>query len=109
MPFTLKFIGDEIREWETESYLKTLSSARVIKSAVDERNVSMELWWNHWTGKSEDLDVKPSQCHLSSTNLTSADQERTLDSAVRDWQLILFIFGGTTPPSGPGPPHSRGF
>ena len=51
MCFTLKFIGDEIREWEGESYLKTLSSARVIKSVVDERNLSMEFWWNHWAGK----------------------------------------------------------
>ena len=45
MRFTLKFIDDEIREWEGERYLKTLSSARVLKSVADERNVTMELWW----------------------------------------------------------------
>jgi len=28
--FHVKIIGDDIREWKGESYLKTLSSARVI-------------------------------------------------------------------------------
>jgi hypothetical protein len=92
MRFTLKFIDDEIREWEGESYLKTLSSARLIKPVV----VS-EMWvWNFGgiigKQKSEDLDMKPSQCHLSSTNLTSADRDRTLDSTVRDRQLITWFF-----------------
>jgi hypothetical protein len=57
--------------------------------------------------QSEDLDMKPSQRHLPSTNLTSTDRGRTLNSAVRKWQLTIFF--GAIAPSGPGAPDLRGF
>jgi hypothetical protein len=104
------FIGAEIREWEGESYLKTLSSSRVIKSVVDERNVSMALWWNHWTGKVGGLGReaiplpfifhKPHKCRPRQNHGLRSKRSATN-------YLVFFIFGATTP-SGPGPPHSRG-
>jgi hypothetical protein len=56
-----------------------------------------EMWvWSFggiiWRVKSEGLDMKPSLCHLSATNLTSADRDRILDSAGRDRQLITLFF-----------------